>query len=260
MAPITTHLVIGERVYPKFVETFGPLDYGSFLLGNVLVDVHGFSNINRRTTHFADRQNKGSSLAFDRSCQNFIAQLDRILLTPWCEPSNTEQSFVIGYFCHLAADENWKQFDWDVLTSQGVFLWTDLKVSGDILLTVFDVLSNKFYIDHPSVSQALRNTAVPKVFSHVSHHTFENIWNIIRIHVETNSTLESFLEIQRRLGKDRDEIEEMREAYEADWQPAENIIEQYFGGIPFRVESMIRQSLETVTHTYANEFICEAQG
>lgn len=259
MAPITTHLVIGERVFPKFVKTFGPLDYGGFLLGNVLVDVHGFSDIDRRTTHFADRLNKGSSLAFDRSCENFIDQLDHILIRPWYKLSNTEQSFVIGYLCHLAADENWKQFDWDVLNNQGIFLWTDLEVPGDVLLTVFDVLSNKFYIDHPSVSRALRNTSVPSVFSHVSHLTFENVWKIIRHHVEKNSTLDSFLEIQRQLGKQHHEIEVIREEHETNWQAAENIINHYFGGIQSRVEGMVQQSLESVTHTYADAFVCGAR-
>ena len=254
MAPITTHLVIGERVYPEFVKTFGPIDYGSFLLGNVLVDAHGFSDIDRRTTHFADRLNKGGIYAFDRSCQNFVDQLDDLLLCSWSKLSTPERSFVIGYLCHLAADENWKQFDWDVLNNQGFYLWIDLSVSGDVVLTVFDILSNKLYNNHLSVSQALRNASVPNVFSHVPHQTFQNVWKIIRNHVEKNSTLESFLEIQNQLGKSGEEIKIIRKEHKMYWQKAEDIIDRYFGGTESRVEAMVQQSIETVTHKYGEVF------
>jgi hypothetical protein len=224
------------------------LDYGSFLVGSVLVDVHGFSNIERRMTHFADRFDKESRFAFDRSCQNFVDQFDDLLLRPWATLSNQERAFALGYFCHLAADENWKQFDWDVYHEQGVYLWSDLPVSGDILLTVFDVESGNFYRDYPTVSTVLQDASISNVFSHVTHEEFQRIWHIIKIHVEQKGTLESFLEIQKRLGKDQYEVDRMSEQYRINWNGAKILLAQHFGGIEKRVESMVQQTLETVTH------------
>ena len=40
MAPLTTHVVIGERVFGPSRQ-FDRADYGAFLLGCVLVDVNG---------------------------------------------------------------------------------------------------------------------------------------------------------------------------------------------------------------------------
>jgi hypothetical protein len=45
--------VVGERVYQQ-LGWFGPADYGAFLLGFILVDVHLCSPIGRRRTRFAD--------------------------------------------------------------------------------------------------------------------------------------------------------------------------------------------------------------
>ena len=120
MAPVTTHLVIGERVFPQLLQ-LEPADFGAFLLGCVMVDVHAFSSIDRRTTHFADRFDKHGAYAFDRSCTNFVDQLDDLLVRSWDELTCTEQAFVAGNLCHLAADENWKQFVWDVLHDLGIF-------------------------------------------------------------------------------------------------------------------------------------------
>jgi hypothetical protein len=53
VAPLITHLVVGERVYRQ-LDWFGPADHGAFLLGWILVDVHLCSPIHRRETHFAD--------------------------------------------------------------------------------------------------------------------------------------------------------------------------------------------------------------
>ena len=54
MAPLVTHLVIGERVFAQSPQ-FDSADYGPFLLGCVLVDVNNFSGMDRRRTHFVGR-------------------------------------------------------------------------------------------------------------------------------------------------------------------------------------------------------------
>jgi len=199
MAPFTTHLVLGERLFAHLIEMFGSLDYGSFLAGSVLVDVHVFSKIERQTTHFADRFEKKGRFGFDKSCRNFVNRIDDLLLRQWIKLTGNERGFVLGYFCHLAADENWKQFDWDVYQEQGKYIWSDLPLSGDILLTVFNVESGKCYNDFPTVAMALGGAPQMKMFSHVSYGEFNRAWEILKKHLEQRSTLESFLEMQIQL-------------------------------------------------------------
>ena len=250
MAPVTTHLVIGERVFPQLLQ-LEPADFGAFLLGCVMVDVHAFSSIDRRTTHFADRFDKHGAYAFDRSCTNFVDQLDDLLVRSWDELTCTEQAFVAGNLCHLAADENWKQFVWDVLHDLGISPWTDLPVPGDVILTGFDVSSNELYIDFPSVTLALSDASVPNLSSHVPDGAFQVMWDIIKDQVAKKSTLESILEFRRRQGKTNEEIQGIRHQLEEHWEDAEKVIEKHFGGIQTRVQAMVRQSLETTTRLWA---------
>jgi len=245
MAPFTTHLVIGERLFTHLVEMFGSLDYGSFLAGSVLVDVHVFSKIEREKTHFADRFEKNGPFGFDKSCRNFVERFDDLLLRPWDKLTDNEQAFVLGYFCHLAADENWKQFDWDVYQEQGKYIWSDLPLSGDILLTVFNVESGNCYSDFSTVEMAFGSAPQMEMFSHVSYGEFQRAWEMLKIHLEQRSTLESFLEMQMRLGKSEDEIDGMREQYRAKENDAKILIDEIFGGIEARINSMVQQSLET---------------
>ena len=114
MAPLITHLVVGERVFAQ-LGRFDPATYGAFLLGCVLVDVHGFSDVDRRRTHFAGRLEEDGEDAFRKSCAGFLDQLDTVLLRPWGELGEGERAFVAGYLCHLAADEDWKWFGWKVM-------------------------------------------------------------------------------------------------------------------------------------------------
>ena len=146
MAPLITHLVIGERVFLQ-QQRFDLADYGPFLLGCILVDVHFCGphlcdthlcdthlcgTIDRRRTHFAERLVKDSANGFNRSCANFLECLDGLLVRPWGKLTSAERAFVAGYLCHLAADEDWKQFDWDVLQTLGMRWWIELPVPVDV--------------------------------------------------------------------------------------------------------------------------------
>ena len=71
MAPLVTHLVIGERVFAQSPQ-FDSTDYGPFLLGCVLVDVNNFSGMDRRRTHFVGRVDEDGADAFNRSCASFL--------------------------------------------------------------------------------------------------------------------------------------------------------------------------------------------
>ena len=66
MASWVTHLVVGERVFAQ-LQQFGEQEYGAFLLGCVLVDVHTFSDVDRRATHFVGRLEEDGVDAFNKS-------------------------------------------------------------------------------------------------------------------------------------------------------------------------------------------------
>lgn len=251
MAPLTTHLVIGERVFAH-LPRLGPQDYGAFLLGCVLVDVHVFSDIARRDTHFAKRLVGKGANAFHQSCANFLGRRDALLRRPWHELTRAERAFVAGYLCHLAADEEWKQFDWLTLQREGINWWTDLPVPGNVIVTVFDVLSKELFLDYVAVSSALRDVAVPDAFTHVPLELFQATWKIARVHVLGNSTLESFLELLGRLGKTDAEIEAERRQHERCWQDAADVIHTGFGGVPTRVEAMVQRALDTMPRLWAS--------
>jgi hypothetical protein len=250
MAPLVTHLVIGERVFAQ-LQRFGDQEYGSFLLGCVLVDVHGFSDIKRRTTHFAERLNRDGANAFNRSCANFLGQLDGLLPRPWDKLTSAEQAFIAGYLCHLAADEDWKQFDWNILHTLGIYWWTELPVPGDVILTAFDILSSELYIDFPAVASALSDVPVPDILTHVPHGVFQAMWDIAKAHVVDGSTPESYFKMLRRLGKTDAELQEVIHQHDVYWEDAVGLIQNCFGGVQPRIQAMVRRSLEVVPRLWA---------
>lgn len=254
MAPLITHLVIGERVLARLPQ-FRAADYGAFLLGCALVDVHAFSEVDRRTTHFAGRLVKDGADAFDQSCANFLGQLDVLLVRPWDELTRAERAFVAGYLCHLAADEDWKQFDWHLLHTQGVYWWMDspapegaklMPAPVDVIMTAFEVLSNELYTDFSTVASALNDVSVPDVLTHVPHGVFQATWDIAQAHVMNGGSLESYLEMLGRLGKTGAEIQAVRRQHEIYWDAALELIQNCFGGVESRIQAMVRRSLETM--------------
>lgn len=249
MAPLVTHLVIGERVFAQ-LQQFDDQEYGSFLLGCVLVDVHGFSHIDRRRTHFAGRLDEDGVDAFSRSCANFLSQLDGLLLPPWSELAGAGQAFVAGYLCHLAVDEDWKRFGWDILHAMGIASLADLPVPGDVVMTAFDVLSSQMHVDFPAIVSVLNGVSIPNVMTHVPHDVFQAMWDIVEEHVMSGGTPESYFEMLRRLGKTSAEIQAVRQQHEAHWEDAVELI-QNFGGVQPRIQAMVQRSLETIPRLWA---------
>ncbi len=251
MAPFITHLVMGERVFAQ-LPRFDPAVYGDFLLGCALVDVHAFSNIPRRVTHFAERLAGDGPLAFHKSCANFLSQLDELLVRPWNELTSAEQAFIAGYLCHLAADEDWKQFDQYLLHTLGIFWKGNLSPPGvelmpapaNVVLTVFEVSSTELYVDFSAIASALDDVSVPDVLTHVSHSTFQATWDIAKAHVFNGGTLESYLDMLKRLGKNNAEIQTERLEHERYWQNAVETIHDYFGNVQQRVQDMVQYSLK----------------
>jgi hypothetical protein len=249
MAPLVTHLVIGERVFAA-TQRFDDAEYGPFLLGCVLVDVHGFSAIDRRVTHFVGRLDEDGTDAFSKSCVNFLGRLDRLLLRPWDELTNAERAFVAGYLCHLAADEDWKQFGWDILQALELSSLADLPIPGDVFLTAFDVLSSELTIDPAAVASALSCARIPDVLTHVPYAYLQGMWDIAKAHVMAGGTPASYFEMLKRQGKPNVEIEAVIHQHTVYWEAAVAAVLE-FGGVEPRVRASVQRSLDVIPRLWA---------
>ena len=249
MAPLVTHLVVGERVFAQ-LQRFNDKDYGYFLLGCVLVDVNSFSDMDRRVTHFVGRLQEDGADAFNRSCANFLSQLDGLLIRPWSELTSAEQAFVGGYLCHLAADETWKQFSWNMLRALGIQSLADLPVPGGVIFTAFGVLSSKMYVDFPAVVSALSDVVIPHVLTHVPHDAFQATWNIVEEYMLTGGTPQSYFEMLKREGRADSEIQEIIRRHDVHWEDAVALIHDG-GGVEPYIQAGVERSLEVIPHLWA---------
>ena len=195
---------------------------------------------------FAQRLANDGPLAFHKSCANFLAQLDTLLLRPWERLTCAERAFVAGVLCHLAADEDWKQFDWDTLCSRGIYLWRDIPVPGDVILTAFDVLSSRLYVDFPAVVAALETVSVPDIFTHLPGLLLRAVWDVARAHVTDGRTIESYMEMLQRMGKSEAQVAAARREHELHWEAAVVSLQDDFGGVDARVQAMAQRALETL--------------
>jgi hypothetical protein len=233
MPPLTTHLVIGERIFKQYkLMDYFPQDYGAFLLGCILVDVNGFSDIDRSVTHF-DNDHFGPR---PRGCDNFLNGLEGLLVHPWANLGNEEKAFVLGYFCHLAADEDWKIGNYKIRNS--LRQMSD-QVPTDVILTEFDVQSNDMYLDSPVLHQALEKAQVPNVLNHVPHAAFQHMWEIVQIHVLKHSSPDTFVEMIIRNGATAEETQIVRQQQEQYCQKADELIRDFFGSVSQRTETML---------------------
>ncbi|MFN2272119.1 MAG: hypothetical protein ACK2US_14850 [Anaerolineae bacterium] len=249
MAPLVTHLVVGERVFAQ-LRQFDPAAYGSFLLGCVLVDVNGFSDIDRRTTHFVGRLHEDGADAFRKSCTNFLAQLDALLVRPWCELTQHEQAFVAGYLCHLAVDEVWKRLGQDVMLALGIDSLADTPVPGEVFMTAFDVASSEMYIDFSSVSSELDAASIPNVLTHVPYAIFQTMWRIVKPHVMDGRTVESYFEMIKRLGRTPSQVQTVRRKHKAYWEDTVTWIAE-LGGVEPYILNATQRSLEVLPRLWA---------
>jgi len=234
MAPLITHLVIGERVFRQ-LRHLNPTStiYGSYLLGCLLVDVNHFSDVDRRQTHFVGRLDEDGADAFEKSCANFLSQLDSSLSRPWDELTPREQAFVAGYLCHLAADETWKAFTWRLLQTLDITSWVDFPVPGEVVLTVVSVLSSRVLTDPRAVTAALNDASIPHVLTHVPHDAFQNMWDITQAYALDGRTRESYFEMLERAGKTGAEIETARQQHDLHWEDATTLIHEAGGVEPY---------------------------
>lgn len=238
MPPLTTHLVVAERVFPHLSQ-FSAAEYGAFLTGNLVVDVNSFTSVSRRATHLVGRVDEDGDAAFTKSCVKFLDQRERLLSRPWDDLTPEERAFVAGYLCHLAADEPWKAMGARLQQALGLESLQDMVVPPAVVLTAFSVLSHALFADFTAVSGAL-NTAPPDVFTHVAHADFLRMWDIVRLPLSKGDSPESFFEMLARSGKDVAELQKIREQHARHWDAAVALIEQVGGVAAFVAEAFAR--------------------
>jgi hypothetical protein len=250
MAPLVTHLVVGERVFAR-LRQFDSAAYGPFLLGCVLVDVNGFSDIDRRTTHFVGRLHEDGADAFRKSCTNFLTQLNALLVRPWRGLMQEERAFVAGYLCHLAVDEVWKQSGYEIMQKLGISSLAELPVPGGILLSAFSALTRKLYGDFSAITSALEDTSIPLVLTHVSHDDFRAMWEIAGEWMMNGCPYELRVEMHRRMGKSEALIEAARREREAHWDAAVAFAWES-GEVERTIDRGVQHSLEVLPRLWAH--------
>ena len=250
MAPIVMHLVIGERVYPQIVELALTEAYGAFLLGCMLVDVNGFSALDRRETHFVGRPNEDGEDAFYKGSTTFLSQLDTLLQRPWDSLSNEEQAFVAGYLCHLAADEAWKDITWHALWAMGITSAEQFPIPGGVMLTAYSIMSTSHYRDAPAVTDALRQATVPDVLAHVPHDALVHMWEVVKPHTLNSHTVASYLGMLERKGTPAVEVEARRRQHETYMDEAMRFI-QDLADVEATLQATVDRSLDTVPRLWS---------
>jgi hypothetical protein len=248
MATLVAHIAIGERVYLRSRDSAKPIhgkDYGSFLLGCLLTDVNNFNGMDRRKTHFVGRLEEDGADAVRESCRRFLAQLDRLLVRPWSDLTTTEQAFVAGYLCHIAADEAWKLLGWRWLKTLGILSLSDFPIPAGVFSDVFDSACAKAYRDFPTVALALNRAVIPAVFTHVPHRDFVRMWDSVCEHTfdVDGRTPESYFRIVERRGKGR--TGHTRQQHKAHWEQAMSLL-QDVGGVEPVIQAAVARSMEVL--------------
>lgn len=251
MAPLATHLVIGERVFVQ-IQHFDPTPpvYGAFLLGCVLVDVNNFEPIDRRQTHFVGHLDEDGEDAFKKSCTNFLSQLPSLLLHPWDNLARTEQAFVAGYLCHLAADEPWKAFAWNLLQTLEITSHADLPVPTGVILTAFSVLSREMLVDPAAVTSALNHASIPHVLAHIPHGALQRMRDVAQAYMLDDRTPESYFKLLERQGKTNAEVQAVRQQHDLHWESAIALIRDT-GGVEPYIQTAVERAVHTVPQLWA---------
>ena len=234
------HLVVGEIVWKKLYSDWPAEIQGAFLAGCLLVDVHGFNDIDRRCTHFVGRVEEDGEIAFQQSCTNFLHEVDNLMKHPWSRLTPIEKFFVAGYLCHLAVDECWKKLGWQLFQRFGITSWDDFPVAADVNVITFDFLSRGQWIDPPELGAVLENIIIPDVFTHVPVEVFRKQWYVSRDYVAAGGTPEAYFGMLERAGRSSSELAETRQRYEKNWDMGIDFIYEIGGVIPFIKDAVER--------------------
>jgi hypothetical protein len=172
------------------------------------------------------------------------------LLRPWDELTNAERAFVAGYLCHLAADEDWKQFGWDIMQAFQLATLAEFPVPGEVFLTAFDVLSSEFFFDATAVVSALSCARIPDVLTHVPYTCFQGMWDVAKAHIVAGGTPTSYFEMLERQGRSNGDIEEVIHQHDVYWESAVASIRE-LGGVEPRICASVQRSLEMLLRLWA---------
>lgn len=260
MAPLVTHLVIGERVFGELPELDrSPCAYGAFLLGCVLVDVSFFCMLDRQQTHLVGRLEEDGERAFETSCEHFLQARGTLLRRPWDRLTGEEQAFVAGYLCHLAADERWKAQTWQVMQELRLASITDHPVPGSVILTAFDAQSARGFVDFPRIAEALQAAVIPDVLSHVPFEAFQRMREFVEEHLLDQGTAESWFRVLARRGQPESEIAVNRARHERYWAAAVAFIED-MGGAERYVQDAAARSLQVLPLLWREDVVHPESG
>ncbi len=247
MAASITHLVVGERVFPQISHLDSSAAvYGAFLAGCTIVDVHAFHAIDRRETHFVGRLDTDGEDAYRKSCSNFLKELGSILKNDWSAMTKAERAFVMGYLCHLAVDECWKELGWQWFQKLNITSYKDFPVHPDVMLTAFDCLSRDQLLDAPTVFAALATVQIPDVFGHVPHEMLCRQWDILQGYLQSQATPKAYVGMLQYAHRFREEDQAILDRRFAVWDQAIQLIESVGGAIPF-LQGAVTHSLEIIS-------------
>lgn len=251
MAASVTHLVIGERVFSGAAYIGTSLEeYGAFLMGCILVDVHAFHPVDRRVAHLVGRVEENGEEAYRLSCANFFQQRGSLLRGPWPSLTHSEQAFVAGYLCHLAVDECWKELGKNLFDRLGISDWIDFPIPGDLGLTVFDHLCFPRLVDPARAKAALATAPIPDVFTHIAQEMLLSQWRVIGDYVFAGGTAAAHLDMLARAGKPRESVQAASRYYADRWQEALDFTGGVVGGVETFIAQAAGRSLEVLPGLY----------
>lgn len=252
MAPLNMHVVVGEQVFSQTqLLSSHPTMYGPFLLGCILVDIHGFRPFSRAHTHFSERLVTDGPLAIEKSCDNFLEQLPSLVARPFPHLTDIDQAFLAGYACHLAVDEEWKLHDWYLIHERGINVWRELEIPGSVLLTAFSALSQEIFYDFPSVAAVLHTVTVPDTLTHIPYTELVAMWHLVREHIlDEKSGVESFLRMRQAQGVPPDTLAIIRREHEQYWSKAVEAVYTYLGHPQERLPSMTRRAIDVMPRLF----------
>ena len=250
MAPIDMHAVIGERVYPQIGALAQTRAYGPFVLGCMLVDVNGFSDLDRRQTHFAGRPDEDGEDAFYVGSSTFLSQLDVLLRRPWANLSPSERAFVAGYLCHLAADEAWKGISWRALWAMGITSTDQLPIPAGVILTAYIVLSADHYHDAAALADVLQEATIPDVLTHVPYEALVRMWRIVKPRVLGDHTVDAYLAMLERRGVPAAQVADRKRQHEQYVDDAIAFVKE-LADVETMIQATVDRSLELVPRLWA---------
>ena len=159
MAPFLTHLVIGERVWNALDRQRPAQDrYGTFLFGCLAPDMDKLCDgLEQSTTHFVGKDEAGT-YAWRRS-QHFLDHQQDFLRAPFTALEAGEQSFVLGYLCHVATDEATARFAMEQRDQLAIAAMA--LPSVDAVLTAMDPRFWAMTTDPESIVAALETVVIP---------------------------------------------------------------------------------------------------